>query len=201
MLSIPMYSNAVTQTGVLNFIVQESTTKEAVSNLSFDVYQIGIKNEQGIFEYSVGFEKSDLNVDTFTEENINIIQEYAVTNANPIFSKTTDSNGKISISGLEEGEYLLVQANNKDKYSVQTILLQIPEVDIDGNCNYTITVKPKISEIEYPETEIANTQVSETRLPSTGILDWPIPVLLVIALVLFCIGWLKEFSTTKKKVD
>jgi hypothetical protein len=78
--NISICSNAVTQTGSLNLVAIESTTKESVSNLTFDIYQIGIKNVQGNFEYSAGFENSNLDIDIFSEENINKIQEYAITN-------------------------------------------------------------------------------------------------------------------------
>jgi hypothetical protein len=115
----------------------------------------------------------------------------------------TDSNGKLTISELVEGEYLFVQADNKDKYTVQTMLVQVPEVDTDGNYNYTITATPKISEIVYIENETTtnNFLASGTTLPFTGIQDWQIPVLVIIAIVLFCIGWLKAFTTSKKKVN
>jgi hypothetical protein len=199
-LNIPIFSFAVTQTGTLNFTVLESTSKEAVSNISFNIYQIGTKNDQSNFEYSTGFENSNLDIDTLTEENINIMQKYAVENAEPINTKTTDLNGKFTISELPEGAYLIVQTNNKDTYTVQTILIQIPEIEANGNYNYNITAKPKASKVEIIDLE-TETTINEmaTILPYTGVLNWPVPVLVVIAIILFCIGWLKAFSNSKKK--
>jgi hypothetical protein len=150
--------------------------------------------EQGDFEYSAGFEDSNADIDVFTEENINKIQEYAEKNAKPIYTKTTDSNGKFTISELQEGAYLLVQANNKDKYTVQTTLVQISK-----ESNYNITVTPKVLKIaDLENTSSITTEVNENILPYTGVLNWPIPVLVVIAIILFCIGWLKTFTSSKK---
>jgi sortase A len=149
--------------------------------------------EQGDFEYSAGFEDSNADIDVFTEENINKIQEYAEKNAKPIYTKTTDSNGKFTISELQEGAYLLVQTDSKDKYIVQTTLVQISK-----ESNYNITVTPKVSKIANSEKTLLSAIVDESTLPYTGVLNWPIPVLVVIAIVLFCIGWLKTFTNSKK---
>jgi hypothetical protein len=198
LVSIPVLVSA--KTGTLNFVVSESSTKEAVPNLNFDVYQIGVKNEQGNFEYSKGFENSNLDIDSFTEDNISIIEQYAVSNAKAIFTKTTNSAGKFEITELQEGVYLFVQASDKDKFAVQTMLVQIPEVDSEQNNNYNLTIKPKVSEIKIDES--SNTIITdESELPYTGVLNWPIPVLAIIAIVLFCIGWLKAFTNSKKKLN
>jgi hypothetical protein len=196
-ISIPIYSCAVTQDGTISFVALESTTKNAVQDLTFDIYQIGIENEQGDFEYSVGFEESNLDVETFTEENINIINQYAVSNAKPVYTKTTDVNGEFTVSELQKGAYLIVQTTNQDKYTAQAMLVQVPEVTTDGNENYNITVKPKISEVIIEDSK----SVDENALPYTGVLNWPIPVLAVIAIIVFCIGWLKSFTSSKKKVN
>jgi sortase A len=150
--------------------------------------------EQGDFEYSAGFEDSNADIDVFTEENINKIQEYAEKNAKPIYTKTTDLNGKFTISELPEGAYLLVQTDNKDKYIVQTTLVQISK-----ESNYNITVTPKVLKVaDLENTSSITTEVNEMMLPYTGVLNWPIPVLVVIAILLFCIGWLKTFTNSKK---
>jgi hypothetical protein len=196
-ISIPIYSCAVTQDGTISFVALESTTKNAVQDLTFDIYQIGIENEQGDFEYSIGFEESNLDVEIFTEENINIINQYAVSNAKPVYTKTTDVNGEFTVSELQKGAYLIVQTTNQDKYTAQAMLVQVPEVTTDGNENYNITVKPKISEVIIEDSK----SVDENALPYTGVLNWPIPVLAVIAIIVFCIGWLKSFTSSKKKVN
>lgn len=207
MLILPsMVSYATVETGSINFFAVENETKENISNLSVNIYQIGVKNEQGDFEYSAGFEGSNLDIDTLTEENINTIKEYAIQNAEPIETKVTDSNGEFTISNLQEGAYLFVQASNTDEYTMQTMLVQIPEIDTDGNSNYTITAKPKIERISQEELEAENSVAdtstlssTQSTLPYTGVLNWPVPVLVVVAIVLFCIGWIRLYINSKKK--
>lgn len=205
LLSTSLY--ATVETGSINFVAVESETKETISNLSIDIYQIGVKNEQGDFEYSAGFEGSNLDIDTLTEENINTIKEYAIQNAEPVETKVTDSNGEFTISNLQEGAYLFVQVSNTDEYTMQTMLVQIPEIDTDGNSNYTVTTKPKIESISQEELEAGNSVAdtstlssTQSTLPYTGVLNWPVPVLVVVAIVLFCIGWIKLYINSKKKV-
>lgn len=199
--SIQISSYAADKTGTVNFVAVESETNENIPNLSIDIYQIGMKNEEGNFEYSAGFEGSNLNIDTFTEENINSIKEYAIKNAKAYDTKITDSNGEFTISDLQEGAYLFVQTSKTDEYTMQTMLVQVPEIDEQGNSNYTITAKPKI--VTVPEESVVDTSTPSSNgstLPYTGVLNWPIPVLVVVALVLFCIGWIKLYTNSKKKV-
>lgn len=186
---------AVTETGSINFVAVDSKTKKNISNLSVDIYQIGIQNKDGDFEYSIGFEESNLNIDTFTKENINTIEDYAMENAKPFETKNTNMDGSFILSNLQKGVYLFVQRSNLDTYNMQTMLLQIPEVDEEGNENYIISVKPKITETE----DFSDSLAGEGLLPGTGVLNWPVPILVIIALILFSIGWLKIYTSSKKK--
>ena len=84
---------AVVENGSVDFIAINSKTKENISNLSVDIYQIGVQNEVGDFEYSAGFEESNLDIDTFTSENISKIEDYAMENAKPFETKNTNMDG------------------------------------------------------------------------------------------------------------
>lgn len=188
---------AVTETGSINFVAVDSKTKKNISNLSVDIYQIGIQNKDGDFEYSIGFEESNLNIDTFTKENINTIEDYAIKNAEVFETKTTDINGSFILSDLQKGVYIFVQKSNIDEYTMQTMLLQVPEVDEGGNESYIMNVKPKIAKTE----DLSGLSPDDGLLPGTGVLNWPIPILVIIALILFSIGWLKLYTSSKKKVN
>lgn len=199
--SFQVSSYATVETGTVNFVAIESETNENISNLSVDIYQIGVKNEEGNFEYSARFENSNLDIDTFTDENINSIKEYAIQNAEAFATKTTDSNGEFVVAGLQEGAYLFVQVSETDTYTMQTMFVQVPEIDEQGNSNYIINVEPKITVVPEEPVDTSTPSSNEDVLPYTGVLNWPIPVLVVVALVLFCIGWLKLYTNSKKKVS
>lgn len=200
-LNISVFAYA-TEEGKINFVAVESTTKESISNLTVNIYKIGVKNENEDFEYSEGFEGSNLDVNTFTESNINTIKEYALKNAKPVYSQTTDAKGTFTISNLQVGAYLLVQSSNTDKYTMQTMLVQIPEVNGNSEFNYNVTVKPKVVNNPVIPTpgQPAPEKVTDNVLPYTGVLSWPIPVLVIVGIVIFSIGWLKVYTDSKKKV-
>ena len=54
--------------------------------------------------------------------------------------------------------------------------------------------------IDRNETQITRVARDE-QLPYTGVLNWPIPVLVIVGIIIFCIAWLKVYSTSKKKVE
>ena len=82
---------------------------------------------------------------------------------------------------------------------MKTRFVQVPEIDEQGNSNNIIKVKPKITVVPEEPVDTSTPSSNEDVLPYTGVLNWPIPVLVVVALVLFCIGWLKLYTNSKKK--
>lgn len=83
---------------------------------------------------------------------------------------------------------------------MQTMLISVPEL-IDGRkLKYEVTAKPKIVNkemIDRNETQITKVARDE-QLPYTGVLNWPIAVLVITGIVIFCMAWLKAYSTSKK---
>ena len=135
--------------------------------------------------------------------NLVLEKEYAKANANPVSIKTTDSNGKFSLNNLDLGVYLFVQENKENEITMQTMLISIPELNKENGLKYNVTVKPKILNkeiVDKNENQKNSTLVQDDKLPYTGVLNWPIPVLVVVGIVIFCIAWLKVYGTSKKKV-
>ena len=81
---------------------------------------------------------------------------------------------------------------------MQTMLVTNPE-PTENELLYDVTVKPKIVTV-VKETPVQGI-VTDTTLPYTGVLNWPVPVLVIIGIVIFCIGWLKFYTESKKKVN
>lgn len=186
-----------TDTGTINFIAVNNSDSTAIEGLEIAIYQVSY-TESNNFNWSTGFEDCTIDLDSLTEETISELKTYAEENAEPIFTYTTDENGEFSIANLELGNYLLVQANKTDEYTMQTILVTIPELTSENGLQYEITAKPKIvsnSTISESSTEL----VTDSEIPYTGVLNWPIPILVAVGLVVFCIAWLKVFSNSKKK--
>ena len=192
-----------TSLGTIELVAINGADSTIVENLKISVYQVSQQDEQGNLKFAVGFENCTLDVEDLSEKNLENLNDYAKANANPMFSKVTDSNGKFTLNNLEFGKYLFVQENKTDEITMQTMLISVPEL-IDGKeLTYEVTAKPKIVNkemIDRNETQITRVARDE-QLPYTGVLNWPIPVLVIVGIIIFCIAWLKVYSTSKKKVE
>lgn len=187
--------------GTIQFVAINNTDSKVVENLEISIYQVSKQDEQGNFSFAVGFENCTLNIDDLSESNLQNLKDYAKTNASPVFTKITDSNGRFNLNNLELGTYLFIQENKEDEITMQTMLISVPELTTENGLKYDVTVKPKIlnkeivNKNENQRTEVAK----DEQLPYTGVLNWPIPVLVVAGIAIFCVAWLKVYSTSKKK--
>ena len=187
-------SNAA-ETGKFNFIAINNTNSEPISELSVAIYQVGTQTEEGSFALSEGFEGCTLEL---TQANIEKLKAYAKENAEPAYIKTTDAEGKFSLTEINTGVYLFVQNSKTEDYTMQTMLVTNPD-PAENKLNYDVIVKPKISAVVKDAP--ASGMVTDTTLPYTGVLNWPVPVLVIIGVIIFCIGWLKFYTDSKKKVN
>ena len=192
-----------TSLGTIELVAINNTNSKAVEDLRISVYQVSQQDEQGNLKFAVGFENCTLNVEDLSENNLENLNDYAKANANPVFTEVTDSNGKFTLNNLEFGKYLFVQENKTDEITMQTMLISVPELMDGKKLTYEVTAKPKIVNkeiIDRNETQITRVARDE-QLPYTGVLNWPIPVIVIAGIVIFCIAWLKVYSTSKKKVE
>ena len=194
---------SATELGTIQFVAINNTDAKAVENLEVSVYQVSKQDAQGNFEFAFGFEDCTLDVDNLSESNLENLKTYAKTNAEPLFTKTTDTTGKFTLTNLDLGTYLLVQENKTDEITMQTMLISVPELTVENGLKYEITAKPKIlnKEIVDQNNSGKTELVKDSQLPYTGVLNWPIPVLVIAGIAIFCVAWLKVYSTSKKKVN
>lgn len=190
-------SVSATNSGTIKFVATNNSNGEPIRNLEVSVYQVTKKDEDGNSLFEIGFENCKIDIDDLSEENLENLKNFAKSNAEPLFTKITDENGNIALENLELGRYLLVQEDNLDSVIMQTMLISLPELTVENGLKYEITAKPKINEVipEVPDNPLEDT------LPATGTLDWLVPVLAIAGLVIFCLAWLKVYTTSKKKVN
>jgi len=139
-------------------------------------------------------------------QNAGIAEELAV------YAKESEIEGSTCFTGLEEGLYLIVQMEAVEGYqTMKPFLVTMPTV-IDGECIYDIEASPKVEpgnpdgpgnpegpgnpdepgNPDGPDSSGDEGDVSENKgdkLPQTGQLNWPIPVLVITGLLLFASGW------------
>ena len=99
--------------------------------------------------------------------------------------------GKATFAGLPTGLYLIIQEKAAKGFSkLDPFLVSVPYME-DGQYLYDVTAAIK-SELERePEsTPPPSTKPDGPKLPQTGQLNWPVPVLAVSGLAMFTLGFL-----------
>lgn len=112
------------------------------------------------------------------------------------------ANGKATFTGLPAGLYLIIQDTAAEGFSkMGAFLVSVPYLN-DGEYQYHVTASIK-SELERePEpTTPAPTEPDDPKLPQTGQLNWPIPLMVVAGLVLFVTGWLLCFGKKRESYE
>ena len=108
-------------------------------------------------------------------------------------TKEIGNNGEASFTNLELGLYLVVQNKAADGYSkADAFLVSIPMSE-NGTYIYTVDASPKV-ELEKAPVPTTPSKPSEPTLPQTGQLNWPIPILVILGLCLFTVGWMLRFG-------
>ena len=106
----------------------------------------------------------------------------------PVAREKIGTDGKVKFSNLEQGLYLLVQTEPATGFSpVNPFLVSLP-YEKDGKYIYDVDAQAK-TELEQEPTPTKPPEKPGGKLPQTGQLNWPVPVLAAAGLTLFGIGW------------
>ena len=147
----------------------------------------------------------------FTQESVNNIDSWSTVNKMSafytdnkskydFFKKTADiKDGKAIFSDLETGLYLIFQDTaSTGYYPLSTFLVSVPywdgtkyQYDVDA------TVKTALGEMEPTPTETTGSDSTPDKLPQTGQLTWPIPVMAAAGMALFAFGWWLCFGSRR----
>ena len=199
LISINSYASAI---GSFNFIAIDNKNGEAIQDLDVVIIQVATKDPKtGKYVPTNGFEGTSYDLLDLSESNLEDMKNYAAMNSEVTYRELTNTEGKFNIESVEEGSYLFVQASSKDIYTMQTMLITIPEADEKGEENYNITVKPKIIKNVDDEEKEEEEEKLDDKVPQTGVLNWPVQVLAVSGVVLFSIGWIVFYTKSKKKIN
>lgn len=97
------------------------------------------------------------------------------------------SKGSVTVGSLTPGLYLMVMTKTSpEKASFAPFLFTLP--DPQGSYQIKASPKPSVTKTET-ETKKTPTEKTSTRLPQTGQLWWPVPVLILAGLLLVILGW------------
>jgi len=118
-----------------------------------------------------------------------------------LFEKQTVDvkDGKASFTNLPTGLYLIIQEKAAKGYSkLSAFLVSVPYMK-DGKYQYELSVAIKTELEREPDPTPPPTRPTDPRLPQTGQLNWPIPMMVISGLFLFTTGWLLRFGNKRKR--
>ena len=132
------------------------------------------------------------------------LSQYAKDHSVSGITQEIDGSGSIAFTGLAPGLYLLVQGQAAEGYQPAVpFLVSIPLME-NGLYIYDVDASPKVELIREPGTDTPSVepqQPADTRLPQTGQLNWPVPVLAALGLSLFTAGWLLRFGKKRDSYE
>ena len=175
-----------------------------IEGATFDIYKVAEITEDVEFLKTEEFEDCEETLENLEEadwsEAAKKYADFAESDEaiEPFSSGKTDSEGIVSFPNGEEemttGLYLVVgQECEIDGvvYKCDPFFICLPNPDPDGEWIYDLTATPKVT---TDTTDVVPDQdvPKNTKLPQTGMLLWPIPVLAGVGLVFFMIGWAKR---------
>ena len=107
--------------------------------------------------------------------------------------------GKATFCDLPTGVYLIVQDQAAYGFSkLSPFLVSVPYYT-DGEYQYQVTaaIKSELERVPEPTVDSSSTP-DDPKLPQTGQLNWPIPVMVAVGLGFFAVGWVLCFRKKKE---
>lgn len=161
----------------------------AVPGGEFTFYRVGdIAEDDGNYSFALSaqFASSGVSLDDVASaDTAKALLDYAKANNISGTAYAAGSDGVTKASGLELGLYLVAQTKAADGYQAATPFLVSVPTYTDGAYVYDIDASPKTSVDPAPPTP---TPTPEPKLPQTGQLNWPVPVMAIAGLALIVLG-------------
>lgn len=174
---------------------------EPVSGGTLTLFKVGdVSESDGNYSFVLSKDFADSNAPLDDLESTSLpgkLEDYAKLKGLKGSTLKIDNAGKVVFKDLSLGVYLAVQNKAAKGYSkAASFLVTVPMHDEDGNYLYDVDASPKV-EIDRkeptPPGPPGNPPKGDTpppRLPQTGQLNWPIPVMAITGLLLFAVGWM-----------
>ena len=176
----------------------------AASGGEYLLYRVGepVIRESGLrFELAPDFQGSGVSLD---DPGANRLAESLAVYAGahpalPCRTQTADEEGCVRFEAVESGLYLVVQSAPDAAYPYERMTPFVVSVPMGSESGdgwvWDVIARPKVEPTPAPSTSPRPTNPPEdSRLPQTGQLKWPVPVLAVAGLALFAAGWVLCFA-------
>ena len=183
------------RTGTINISMHSG--ESAVPGGTLTIYRVGeIREDDGNYRFvpSAAFAGCVSAFDDLqSPELAQKLADYAKDSTG--VSQNIDRKGHITFV-VEPGLYLLVQSKAAEGYEAAAPFLVSVPMNEDGSYVYDVDASPKVELTKTPQPSPTPTPKPPT-LAQTGQLNWPVPVLAILGLCLFSLGWLLRFGRKK----
>lgn len=181
---------------------------DTIPSGSITLYRVGDiagENDNCFFRLTEDFKNSDQNLEKIDSPSLaKALWDYARENAEISPEVHKIKTGKVTVNDLTPGLYLVGQT--KDQASgklapVNPFLVSIPHLE-GGQWDYSIDASPKTGTETSPSptpTSPTPTPGRPSRIPNTGQMNWPVPVLAISGIVIFMLGFSIRYSGRKAK--
>jgi LPXTG-motif cell wall-anchored protein len=173
---------------------------EDISGGTLTAVRVGYVDEEN-GDYFFSQEKTGLKLEDITSADAPEIQRQFYDenkDAYPFYTQTRNvENGKAVFTDLPTGLYLIIQEQAAEGFSpLGAFLISVPYLE-DGEYRYHVTATIK-SELEREPATEPTAPVppvpDDPKLPQTGQLNWPIPLMAAAGIGLFITGWVLCFG-------
>lgn len=183
------------RTGSISLTVKDKDGVAATGGSIACIQVARVRLDDGDLSYELtnGFERTSLSLDAFVDERESASEltkkVERVLPARAAKKICQISGGKVTFSNLKPGLYLIRQQQGfRNHSSIQSFLVTLPMNESSGWV-YEISATPKAGTVSRNTPPKKPSGGGGSRLPQTGQLNWPVPVLAVSGLVIFSLGW------------
>lgn len=137
-----------------------------------------------------GKKVEDVRSEDAAQDMVEYVMDYKNVYNFPKNIKTIDKNGVAKFEQLETGLYLITQTSPAEGYyAIKPFIVGVPN-NVDGHYVYDVSINAKTEPEKIPEpTKPTPSKPTGPKLPQTGQLTWPIPVLAAAGLLLLVVGF------------
>ena len=167
---------------------------ETVSGGSLMLYRVGnVSEDDGNYSFSLAGDFADSGVSLADISHAALageLAEYASARHIEGAAEPISEDGRMTADGLTPGLYLVTQENAADGFEpISPFLVSVPMYD-GGTYVYDVDATPKLDTLtKTPDVPEQPSAPGEPILPQTGQINWPVPALSALGMVLFLCGF------------
>lgn len=167
---------------------------ETVGGGSLMLYRVGnVSEDDGNYSFSLAGDFADSGVSLADISHAALageLAEYASARHIEGAAEPISEDGRMTADGLTPGLYLVTQENAADGFEpISPFLVSVPMYD-GGTYVYDVDATPKLDTLtKTPDVPEQPSAPGEPILPQTGQINWPVPALSALGMVLFLCGF------------